>query len=64
MASRLTRLSEKPIALIAQKAGMADSGRATAAMIVARQSRRKMKTTMTARIAPSTSVVMADLKLP
>ena len=29
IASRLTRLSEKPMRLIAQKAGMIDSGRAT-----------------------------------
>ena len=36
-----------------QKVGIADSGIAIAEMIVARQSRRKKNTTMTARIAPS-----------
>ena len=38
-----------------QKVGIADSGIATAEMKVARQSRRNMKTTTTAKIAPSTS---------
>ena len=36
-----------------QKVGIADSGMASAEMIVARQSRRNRNTTMTARIAPS-----------
>ncbi len=40
------------------KAGMADSGRATADTSVARQLRRKNQTTMTARMAPSYSIVM------
>ena len=48
MPSRLTRLSEKPIMSIAQKVGMTDSGSAIAETSVARQSRRKMSTTMTA----------------
>ncbi len=37
-----------------QKVGIADSGMAIAAMIVARQSRRNRNTTMTASTAPST----------
>ena len=60
IASRLTRLSEKPIASMAQKAGMIESGSAMAAMIVARRSRRKMSTTMMARTAPSISVFIVD----
>ena len=57
MASRLTRLSEKPSASIAQNVGKIDSGSAIAAMSVARQSRRKTMTTRIARMAPSISVV-------
>ncbi len=60
IASRLTRLSEKPIASIAQKVGMTDSGSAMAVMSVARQSRRKMNTTTMARSAPSISVSMVE----
>ncbi len=60
MASRLTRLSEKPAASSAQNAGMIDSGSAIAAMMVARRSRRKMNTTMMARTAPSISVFMVE----
>ena len=45
---------------MAQKAGMIDSGRAIAAISVARQSRRKMKTTRMASSAPSISVFMVD----
>ena len=41
-------------ALINQKVGMADMGMATAETSVARQSRRKKNTTITARIEPST----------
>ena len=59
-ASRLTRLSEKPAASSAQKAGMMERGRAMAAMIVARQSRRKMNTTMMARMAPSIIVFIVE----
>ena len=40
IASRLTGLSEKPITLMTQKAGMIESGIAAAAISVARQSRR------------------------
>jgi hypothetical protein len=58
MASRLTRFSEKPNMSITQKAGMIDSGRAIAATMVARRSRRKMKTTITASTAPSSSVLI------
>jgi hypothetical protein len=46
--------SVKPIRLITQNVGMADSGMAIAETIVARQSRRKKNTTMTASTAPST----------
>ena len=60
MASRLTRLSEKPATSSAQKAGMIDSGSAMAAISVARQSRRKMKTTTMARMAPSIMVFMVE----
>ncbi len=59
MASRLTRLSEKPIMCMTQKAGMIDSGMATAEIRVARQSRRKMNTTTIASAAPSSRVPMA-----
>ena len=60
MASRLTRLSEKPAASMAQNAGTMDSGRAMAAITVARRSRRNRNTTMMARTAPSISVFMVD----
>ena len=43
MPSRLTRLSEKPSSSIAQKVGIAESGRAIAAISVARQLRRNRK---------------------
>ena len=46
---------------ISQKVGIADSGRATAAISVARQFRRNRSTTSTARSAPSISVWIADL---
>ncbi len=59
MASKLTRLSEKPSMSMIQKVGITDSGKATAAMSVARQSPRKMSTTSTASAAPSSSVVIA-----
>ena len=57
MASRLTMLREKPSMSIAQKAGMIDSGRVTAAMMVARRSRRNRNTTITASAAPSNKVL-------
>ena len=60
MASRLTRLSEKPAASIAQNAGTMESGKAMAAMSVARQSRRKMNTTTMARMAPSIIVFIVE----
>ena len=60
IASRLTRLSEKPIASIAQKVGMTESGSAIAVTSVARMSRRKMNTTTMARAAPSISVSMVE----
>jgi hypothetical protein len=61
MASRLTRLSEKPAASMAQNAGTIDRGRAMAAIRVARRSRRNRKTTTMARMAPSISVFMVAL---
>jgi hypothetical protein len=60
MASRLTRLSEKPAASMAQNAGTIERGKAMAAMSVARQSRRKTRTTMMARRAPSIIVFMVE----
>ncbi len=59
IAMKEIRLSEKPSSCIAQKAGKIDSGRAIAAISVARQSRRKISTTITARIAPSKRVETA-----
>ena len=59
-ASRLTRLSEKPIASIAQKVGNTESGRAIAVTMVARRSRRKMNTTTMASAAPSISVSIVE----
>ncbi len=56
MARKLTRLREKPRRSITQKVGTAESGSATAAMKVARQFRRKARTTSVARSAPSRSV--------
>ena len=60
MASRLTRLSEKPAASMAQNAGMMERGKAMAAISVARQSRKKMSTTTMARRAPSIIVFMVE----
>ena len=60
MARRLTRLSENPIACISPKVGSTESGSASEVISVARQSLRKMNTTITARIAPSMRVCMAD----
>ncbi len=58
-ASRLTRLSEKPITSTRKKVGMIDSGSATAAIMVARMSRRKRNTTMIASTAPSIRLCIA-----
>ena len=52
-ASSVTTLMEKPSQAMPMKAGITDSGSATADTKVARQSRRKSQTTMTARMAPS-----------
>ncbi len=60
IASRLTRFSEKPIASIAQKVGMIDSGSASAVTMVARKSRRKTNTTTMASSAPSISVSIVE----
>ena len=60
IASRLTMLSENPSISMAQNEGRIDSGSVIAAMTVARKSRRKMNTTMTASAAPSHRVCMAE----
>ena len=59
IARKLTRLSEKPIKSMIQNAGKIDSGNVTAAMIVARMSRKKRNTTITASAAPSNKVWIA-----
>ncbi|MNE18175.1 hypothetical protein D3C80_1111930 [compost metagenome] len=51
-ASRVTPFSDWFIGPSRAKVGISDIGMAVAAIRVARQSRRKMKTTMTARTAP------------
>ena len=53
-------LSEKPMRSMNRKVGTADSGMASAEISVARQSRKKRKTTTTARIAPSTIALIAE----
>ena len=52
-ASRVIMLRLKPNQYITAKVGMIDSGRATAEIRVARQSRRNQNTTATASSAPS-----------
>ena len=64
-ATRLNASSEmlfrvKPIMSMNQKAGIADSGMASAEIMVARQSRRNRKTMTTASTAPS---IIADMAL-
>jgi hypothetical protein len=59
-ASSVTRFRLKPSQNIAAKVGMIESGSATAAMNVARRSRRNHHTTMTARSAPSQSMVIDE----
>ena len=54
-ASKVTTLMEKPRYAMPMKAGMTDSGSATADTNVARQSRKNSHTTSTANIAPSYS---------
>ena len=56
--SRVTRLMENPRRCMAAKVGMIDSGSAVAEIRVARQSRRKNQTTITASSAPSYSSAM------
>ena len=51
--------SEKPIRSMAEKVGIIDSGSEIAVMTVARMSRRKSRTMMTARMAPSNRVEIA-----
>jgi hypothetical protein len=53
IASRLTRLSEKPSSFMIQNDGRIESGSVSAAMMVARQSRRNQNTTRIASTAPS-----------
>ena len=60
IASKVTMFNEKPSSSMTQKAGKIDSGKVSAAMIVALQSRKNRNTTITARIAPSYSVCIAD----
>jgi hypothetical protein len=52
-ASRVMMLSVNPNQYITAKVGMTDSGRATALIQVARQSRRNAQTTSSASSAPS-----------
>ena len=52
-ASSVTTLIEKPSRYMPMKAGITDSGSATAETKVARQSRKNSQTTSTAKIAPS-----------
>ena len=54
------KLSVIPSMLMNQKAGIADIGMASAEIAVARMSRRKRRTTKTARTAPSISPSIAD----
>ena len=60
--SSVTTFSEKPKKYMTPKAGRIDSGSAVAATKVARQSRRKNHTTITARMAPSIRSHMLPLK--
>ena len=62
-ASSVTTFSEKPNHEITQKVGISDSGMASAAMTVARQSRRNRNTTRAARIMPSISTSCVAWKL-
>ena len=55
-ASMVSVFMLKPKAFIAQKVGMMASGSAAAEISVARQSRRKIHTTMMASSAPSNSI--------
>ena len=62
-ASSVTTFSDWFVRSITQKVGISDSGMATAAIRVARQSRRKIKTTAIASRAPSTRVSTEAWKL-
>ena len=59
-ASKLTRLSEKPIMLMIANVGIAASGSAIAEISVARIFFKNRNTTMTARMEPSISVSIAE----
>ncbi len=59
-ASRLIELSENPNNCMNAKVGIADSGIANAEIAVARKSRRKNQTTITARIEPSIRALIAE----
>ena len=52
-ASSVTTLMEKPSKYMPMKAGITESGKATAETSVARQSRKNSHTTTTAKMAPS-----------
>ena len=60
-ASKLIVLRVKSCQYMKANVGIADSGIASAEIAVARQSRRKMNTTSTARSEPSIMAVNADL---
>ena len=60
-ASRVMKLSVKPIRSMIQKVGIADSGMASAEITVARRSRRNRNTTTTASTAPSIIACSAAL---
>ena len=57
-ASKVSRLSEKPSQLMTAKVGMTDKGNAKAEIAVARHSRRKNQTTITASNAPSSNMAI------
>ena len=59
-ASSVMMFSENPNAYITANVGMIDSGKATAEIQVARQSRRNSQTTSKASSAPSQSMVMDE----
>ena len=62
-ASSVTTFSDWLVRSMIQKVGISDRGMATAVMMVARQSRRKMNTTATASKAPSSRASTEAWKL-
>jgi hypothetical protein len=59
-ASRVMMFNEKPNQYMTAKVGITDSGRATAEIQVARQSRRNSQTTNKASSAPSHNIVIDE----